>query len=86
MVFASQSIPEPSPGDFNQNGNVDAADYIVWRKGLGTTYVQADYDLWRAHFGETTVASGKTAAVPEPATWLLVLGATVLLQNHRRRV
>jgi hypothetical protein len=23
-------------GDFNGDGTVDAADYVVWRKGLGT--------------------------------------------------
>ena len=36
------------PGDFNGDGAVDAADYVVWRMGLGTTYSQADYDVWRA--------------------------------------
>jgi hypothetical protein len=40
-------------GDFNQDGTVDGSDYIVWRKGLGTTFSQSDYDDWRAHFGET---------------------------------
>ena len=40
-------------GDFNEDGVVDAADYVVWRKGLGTTYTQKDYDTWRAHFGQT---------------------------------
>ena len=48
-------------GDYNSNGVVDAADYVVWRKGLGTTYTQADYDVWRAHFGQTA-GSG---AVPQ---------------------
>jgi hypothetical protein len=33
----------PPPGDFDQDGTVDAADYVVWRKGLGTTYSQTDY-------------------------------------------
>ena len=31
-------------GDFNHDGNVDATDYVVWRKGLGTTYTQDDYN------------------------------------------
>ena len=39
------------PGDYNRDGVVDAADYVVWRKGMGTTYTQGDYDVWRAHFG-----------------------------------
>src|SRR6478752_202912 len=45
--------PIPLPGDFNNNGVVDAADYVMWHKGLGTTYTQTDYDVWRAHFGQT---------------------------------
>jgi hypothetical protein len=67
-------------GDFNHNGVMDAADYAVWRNGLGTTYTQTDFDLWKAHFGETQSGSGTFAsggasrAVPEPtAATLLVL-------------
>lgn len=45
-------------GDFNHDGTVDGTDYIVWRKGLGTTFSQSDYDDWRAHFGETTNSGG----------------------------
>ena len=41
------------PGDFNNDQVVDAADYVVWRDGLGSTYSKADYDGWKAHFGET---------------------------------
>ena len=55
------------PGDFNQDGAVDAADYIVWRNTLNQTGAglpadgdnsgivdQADYNLWRQHFGQTS--------------------------------
>jgi hypothetical protein len=66
------------PGDFNGNGGVDAADYVVWRKGLGTTYTQNDYNIWRAHFGQTSgggAGASVNAAVPEPATLLLLMFA-----------
>jgi hypothetical protein len=77
-----------TPGDFNTDGTVDAADYIAWRNGLGTTYTQTDYDAWRANFGQTAagVASGAIAglpnrvnpAVPEPeASLLATLGLAV---------
>jgi hypothetical protein len=48
--FSIQAVPVSSivPGDFNNSGTVDAADYVVWRKGLGATYTQTDYDVWRA--------------------------------------
>jgi len=42
-----------APGDFNHDGTVDGADYVVWRKGSGTKYTAADYDSWRTHFGQT---------------------------------
>ena len=43
----------PLAGDFNGNGTVDAADYTVWRNGLGSTYTPAHYDVWKANFGRT---------------------------------
>ncbi len=75
------------PGDYNDDGLVDAADYSVWRDHLGTSVelpndetpgevTEADYDVWRAHYGESA-SSGATvaAAVPEPAAAVLLLMA-----------
>jgi hypothetical protein len=53
------------PGDFNNNATVDAADYVVWRKGLGTIYTAAGYDDWRAHFGENA-AGGASERLSGP--------------------
>jgi hypothetical protein len=61
------------PGDYNDDGSVDAADYVVWRKNLDTNNTlpndstpgmvsQVDYDEWRAHFG-AMAGSGADAAV-----------------------
>jgi autotransporter-associated beta strand protein len=75
-------------GDFNFDDKVDGADYIVWRKGLGTVYSQADYDTWRAHFGEVAGSGsgvGLGAAVPEPATAGLLLGLLLPSLAQRRR-
>src|SRR6185503_1303480 len=58
------------PGDFNNNGVVDAADYIVWRKSDGTP---AGYNAWRTHFGQPAgggaalTSAESPATVPEPA-------------------
>ena len=45
FVIEAQTI---IPGDFNGDGIVNAADYVVWRDGLGSTYTQADFDVWCA--------------------------------------
>jgi hypothetical protein len=61
-------LPAPTivQGDYNRNGTVDAADYVVWREmlnqmgpnlaadGNSDNRVDAeDYAVWRARFGRT---------------------------------
>jgi hypothetical protein len=79
-------------GDYNNNGAVDSADYVLWRNGgplqnevdAPGTVNAADYDAWRARFGNTT-GSG-SAAVPEPAVMGLLLSAAVGCVFARRRL
>lgn len=76
------------PGDFNKDGLVDAADYVMWRMGLGTEYSEDDYDDWRDHFGETDGGNGSrsASAVPEPATVIqLIVGAAASCCGWWRR-
>ncbi|MCC7476685.1 MAG: hypothetical protein IT425_14950 [Pirellulales bacterium] len=74
------------PGDFNGDGSVDAADYVVWRKNDGTS---AAYAEWRANFGSSTVvgsAVNTSAAVPETSSIFLLLiaaGASMTRTNAR---
>jgi hypothetical protein len=66
------------PGDFNADGIVDAADYVIWRKSGGPP---EDYDEWHTHFGQTASGGGSSlpsAAVPEPSTWLLLAGLLMI--------
>lgn len=71
------------PGDFNDDGLVDMADYVVWRNNLGSAneaalhyngngggIAAADYTLWKNNFGVSQGALSSQfspAAVPEPA-------------------
>jgi probable HAF family extracellular repeat protein len=78
----------PLPGDFNDDGAVDAADYVVWRKSSGT---QAGYETWRAHFGATAgsgaalpSASPLSAAVPELNSMLLSAITMACISAHTR--
>jgi hypothetical protein len=77
------------PGDFNSDGAVDAADYVMWRKNNGTSnplpndnnlgvpITTAHYDLWRTRFGSSAPGGGGTAPVPEPSGLFLLFIATL---------
>ena len=66
-------------GDFNHDLVVDAADYTVWRDGLGDEFLPGQYDDWKAHFGEMTTGLGQAVLSPEPSTLWLALGAGAFL-------
>ncbi len=84
--FRLARIPEPASvtGDYNRDGTVDAADYVVWRK---TDVSQVGYDTWRGRFGESA-GSGSgvsvNATIPEPSTLLLGVIAGLGLPVRRR--
>ena len=98
--FVPSSIPV-IPGDYNQDGVVDAADYTMWADNRGSTFDLggngdetggsggvvdvADYSLWKASFGNTAAGSA-TGAVPEPTSLLVTLvGMLALALFNRRR-
>lgn len=85
-------------GDFNDDGKVDATDYIVWRRSSGLIGAglaadgnadlhvdDTDYSIWKANFGRTLSGSGEgiASAVPEPGT-IMLLG-TVICGSLLRR-
>ncbi len=72
LSLAGQVTAALLAGDYNRDGVVDAADYVVWRRTYGTsvtpfdgadgdgsgTVGDEDYPVWMTHFGDT---SGSTA-------------------------
>jgi hypothetical protein len=95
-------VPPPSnTGDYNGNGDVDAADYVLWRKTLNQSVDPAgsgadgdgdgtvnagDYDFWRERFGDDVGGgAGFGSTVPEPASWAIVLAACVAMRLWCRR-
>lgn len=88
------------PGDFNNDGKVDAGDYVTWRKnngtnnalvndnGLGTPIGGAHYTLWRNNFGKPPGSGAGLGAgtVPEPSCIVLIgVALMVTIGGVRRR-
>jgi len=68
-------------GDYNHDGFIDAADFVVWRKNDGTP---GGFQNWRESLGVTLpgLSSGNgftLSNVPEPTTSLLFALAPLLL-------
>jgi hypothetical protein len=84
-------------GDYNNDGTVDAADYVVWRKILGQSVMLPnrdnansgpisidDYETLRAQFGEAACADDENGtSVPEPSAVLLCLVSIALFAGDR---
>lgn len=85
MLLELFEVAQPGqPGDHNGDGQVDAADYVTWRKTPGNFGGETGYTTWRENFGEPGGA-GSGGAVPEPATAALVLIGCVALAARRQR-
>ena len=66
-AFERQAFAQALPGDYNLDGFVDAADYVLWRKTLADNVAaysgadgdgdgvidQDDHTVWRANFGRS---------------------------------
>jgi hypothetical protein len=89
--------PAGITGDYNNDGKVDAGDYVTWRKAQGTTNVLANdpvggtigaaqYNNWRANFGKPPGAGSglEGASVPEPASAVLLLIGLAAFGSRRR--
>jgi hypothetical protein len=85
--------------DFDNDGDADGQDFLIWQRnlGTGTTFAQGDADgnnvvnaadlaIWKAQFGQTGLATGASGAVPEPAgAALAVIGLMAAAQVRRKR-
>lgn len=82
-------------GDYNDDGTVDAADYVIFRKSFGQTSTlpndpdsgtqidQDQYNTFVQNFGETE-GGGSGGAVPEPASLtMLAIGLAALCFRRR---
>lgn len=73
-------------GDFDDDGDVDGADFLAWQRGLSPRPLsQADLAVWQVDFGSTNSLRPALNAVPEPTSLGLACFALVAGMCVRRR-
>jgi hypothetical protein len=74
-LIIEYTLSQQLAGDFNNDGHVDAGDYVVLRKTGGTSN---QFATWRSHFGTSGSGLITNVAVPEPhALSLLALSLLI---------
>jgi hypothetical protein len=81
--------------DFDHDGAVDAADLLQWAGDFGDNALSdadndgdsdgADFLAWQQQLGAGPSATVASTAVPEPATFVLLIVAAACWCQRRRR-
>ena len=77
-VFDTDGIP----GDFDNDGDVDGADFLQWQREDGSA---ESFALWQSNYGSPAQSLTAASAVPEPSSLLCagVLGMGIFLLRRR---
>jgi hypothetical protein len=94
--------PTGVPGDYNGDNQVDAADYLAWRKSVGQSGIglpadgsgngsvgQEDYVIWKRSFGSDGAAAAAAIgaySVPESPTAWPVAVSLMIISAQRFRM
>jgi hypothetical protein len=79
-------VPAIQNADFDENGDIDGADFLKWQRGETPEMGSAEeLALWKAQYGTTVPPlSALVVSTPEPSTLLLASLAGVLIDCRRR--
>jgi hypothetical protein len=84
IAYFDYEFPPTTPGDFDEDGDVDGQDFLKWQRGESPTpFGAGDLTDWQTNYG-TSGGIAAVAAVPEPSS-LLLIGAISIVLLHRQR-
>jgi hypothetical protein len=74
------------PGDFNEDGDVDGRDFLVWQRGQSPSPLSStDLLAWQQNYGAQGLSAVATA-IPEPASLVFGLGCLGLFFCRRSKI
>ena len=72
-----------TPGDFDADYDVDGSDFMDWQRRFSTSFSGTELPAWQRYYGEVNTVAA-SAAIPEPATTVLIASALLLATGRRR--
>jgi hypothetical protein len=73
-----------TPGDFNDDGDVDGRDFLIWQRGGSPTALSpGDLQDWQTNYGAEGPLTAVTA-IPEPSAISLLVFAAVSAISFKR--
>lgn len=86
MLILDYSEKVFTPGDFDEDGDVDGKDYLIWQQG-GSHDPLSSSDLaeWEANYGAGTDSLSSLVAVPEPASFTSAVIGLLWFCRRRKR-
>jgi len=79
-------VPTFDDGDFDQDGDVDGIDFLIWQRGEVTNPpLTSDLVLWETNYGNGGGPLSAVAAVPEPSSLVLLIVGVLGLATRKRR-
>lgn len=77
-------VSDPVAGDFDNDGDVDGQDFLVWQRGESPMPRSAeDLALWQVGYADAAITAAAASPVPEPMSWLMALVGAGILLSHR---
>lgn len=98
LAWRTSTLFDEASADFDEDGDVDGSDYLIWQRGLGLLLGashgdgdadgdgdvdNADLAIFEADYGTSALVTS-VVGVPEPGTLALVAMATLMLFSRRR--
>jgi hypothetical protein len=86
LVFVGSESEPQHPGDFDEDGDVDGRDFLVWQRGgssPGGPLSASDLQDWQNNY-PTSSDLAAVAAVPEPLVSTLLLSSVIMMAGLRK--
>ena len=77
-------LPESADPDFDHDGLVDGADFLLWQRSPGLYSDVEGLDQWKQNYG-TTASLTWSSSIPEPSTLTLLAipSLSIFIRRYR---